>query len=428
MTGAELSKAVPELREQLLLRPGHEVGGVGRGCRPGSCSCSRPTSASSAAGRRAGGPARSTAGCRWPSGCPTASLGWRRPRAGPRWPTAGWRRSAQPRRPTSSGGPVGPSARPGPRWPPSARSRWLSTRDRAGSVPGDEDAVRPTAPWVALLPALDPTTMGWQGRGWYLGPHGPRLFDRSGNAGPTVWVDGHIVGGWAQRPDGEVVHQAPRGRRARGGRRRRPSGCRPHGLVRRHVGQAAVRDPAAARAGGLMLTTADAAALADRFDVGADPSLSGPVARGEQGQIWRLTTSRGAWAVKEPFEAPPPDEAEEEAAFQEAAVAAGVPAPPVVRPRQTAPSSPRPARPRSGSSAGSTCTSAAPWSTLTPSAASSPPSTRCPSRAGSPWTSGTPTRSGPTAGTSSSRSSPTPQPRSRPTWPPTATTSSAWRP
>ena len=49
--------------------------------------------------------------------------------------------------------------------------------------------------------------MGWQGRGWYLGPHGPRLFDRSGNAGPTVWVDGRIVGGWAQRPDGEVVHQ-----------------------------------------------------------------------------------------------------------------------------------------------------------------------------------------------------------------------------
>ena len=80
-----------------------------------------------------------------------------------------------------------------------------------------------------------------------------------------------------------------------------------------------------------MLTTADAAALAYRFDVGTDARLSGPVARGEQGQIWRLTTSRGTWAVKQPFEAPPPDEAEEAAAFQEAAVAAGVPAPTVAR-------------------------------------------------------------------------------------------------
>ena len=64
----------------------------------------------------------------------------------------------------------------------------------------------PTAePWIALLPALDPTTMGWQRRHWYLGDHGPRLFDTNGNAGPTVWCDGRVVGGWAQRRDGEVV-------------------------------------------------------------------------------------------------------------------------------------------------------------------------------------------------------------------------------
>jgi hypothetical protein len=31
------------------------------------------------------------------------------------------------------------------------------------------------------------------------------LFDRSGNIGPTVWWDGRIVGGWAQRPDGEIA-------------------------------------------------------------------------------------------------------------------------------------------------------------------------------------------------------------------------------
>jgi hypothetical protein len=60
-------------------------------------------------------------------------------------------------------------------------------------------------PWIALLPALDPTVMGWVQRDWYLGPHGPALFDRSGNPGPTVWCAGRIVGGWAQRPDGRVV-------------------------------------------------------------------------------------------------------------------------------------------------------------------------------------------------------------------------------
>ena len=68
------------------------------------------------------------------------------------------------------------------------------------SAPGDGPE-----PWIALLPSLDPTTMGWAGRDWYLGPHRPALFDRNGNAGPTIWLDGRVVGGWGQRPDGEVV-------------------------------------------------------------------------------------------------------------------------------------------------------------------------------------------------------------------------------
>ena len=65
----------------------------------------------------------------------------------------------------------------------------------------------PVEPWAALLPPLDPTTMGWYEREWYLGPHRPQLFDTSGNAGPTVWWDGRIVGGWRQRDTGEVVLQ-----------------------------------------------------------------------------------------------------------------------------------------------------------------------------------------------------------------------------
>jgi hypothetical protein len=79
-----------------------------------------------------------------------------------------------------------------------------------GSVlPGDEgpsfDANAGVEPWAALLPGLDPTPMGWKERDWYLGDHAPLLFDATGNVGPTIWWDGRIVGGWGQRPDGEVV-------------------------------------------------------------------------------------------------------------------------------------------------------------------------------------------------------------------------------
>jgi Winged helix DNA-binding domain len=69
----------------------------------------------------------------------------------------------------------------------------------------DLDPVPAPEPWAALLPALDPTTMGWAGRDFYLGSHRPALFDRNGNAGPTIWWDGRVVGGWAQRRTGEVV-------------------------------------------------------------------------------------------------------------------------------------------------------------------------------------------------------------------------------
>ncbi|MFD9894229.1 winged helix DNA-binding domain-containing protein [Amycolatopsis sp. NPDC059027] len=68
----------------------------------------------------------------------------------------------------------------------------------------DLEPVAEPGPWVALLPALDPTPMGWAARDWYVGEHRAALFDRSGNIGPTVWCDGRVVGGWAQRTDGEV--------------------------------------------------------------------------------------------------------------------------------------------------------------------------------------------------------------------------------
>lgn len=72
---------------------------------------------------------------------------------------------------------------------------------------GDLDPGPAVEPWAALLPALDSTPMGWQQRGWFLGEHGPKLFDRTGNVGPTVWWDGRIVGGWAQDKRAQIVYR-----------------------------------------------------------------------------------------------------------------------------------------------------------------------------------------------------------------------------
>ncbi len=71
-------------------------------------------------------------------------------------------------------------------------------------APGDEEPPEPVDPWVALLPGLDPTTMGWKEREWYLPAAATDAFDRMGNAGPTIWADGRVVGVWDQRPDGEI--------------------------------------------------------------------------------------------------------------------------------------------------------------------------------------------------------------------------------
>lgn len=64
---------------------------------------------------------------------------------------------------------------------------------------------KPSPPSVMLLPALDPTPMGWKHRNWYLGEHKGPLFDTYGNIGPTVWSEGRIVGGWAVDSRGDVV-------------------------------------------------------------------------------------------------------------------------------------------------------------------------------------------------------------------------------
>jgi Winged helix DNA-binding domain len=71
-------------------------------------------------------------------------------------------------------------------------------------LPDDLAEVPDPGSWVALLPVLDPTLMGWQGRDFYLGPHRSQVFDRTGNVGTTALVDGRVVGCWVQDDAGIV--------------------------------------------------------------------------------------------------------------------------------------------------------------------------------------------------------------------------------
>jgi hypothetical protein len=81
----------------------------------------------------------------------------------------------------------------------------LDDGSTAWLLPDDLDPVGPVEPWAALLPALDPTTMGWRGRDFYLDPRlRPFLFDTNGNAGTTAWWDGRVVGAWVQDDEGVV--------------------------------------------------------------------------------------------------------------------------------------------------------------------------------------------------------------------------------
>ena len=74
-----------------------------------------------------------------------------------------------------------------------------------GWLSADDPPVGPVEPWVAALPGLDPTIMGWKQRDWYLPSTSMEVFDRAGNGGPSLWVDGRVVGAWAQAKDG-LIH------------------------------------------------------------------------------------------------------------------------------------------------------------------------------------------------------------------------------
>jgi thiamine kinase-like enzyme len=85
-------------------------------------------------------------------------------------------------------------------------------------------------------------------------------------------------------------------------------------------------------AAGLIVLTLEAAGeLAKRFALGGDAQLEGPVARGQLGQVWRLMTAEGSFAVKEWFAGPDAADATRDAAFSELVRAAGVFTPAVLR-------------------------------------------------------------------------------------------------
>jgi hypothetical protein len=74
----------------------------------------------------------------------------------------------------------------------------------------------------------------------------------------------------------------------------------------------------------------DAQEVSDAFGLGRAESLSEPVARGELGQVRRLVTDRGTWAVKEsfePFDVQELADAQTTGAFHVACWQAGIPTP-----------------------------------------------------------------------------------------------------
>ena len=120
---------------------------------------------------------------------------------------------------------------------------------RPGLLLADDIDVVPAPPeWIALLPALDATPMGWFGRGWYLDERGPRTALRLLRQHRPVDLvrrpGGRWMGAAAWRRGG--VAAPARHRRARdrgGGRRGRPA----HGVARGSACCATLSHPAGAR-------------------------------------------------------------------------------------------------------------------------------------------------------------------------------------
>ena len=83
-----------------------------------------------------------------------------------------------------------------------------------------------------------------------------------------------------------------------------------------------------------MIDPSSAIAIAEAFDLAQPARLEGPVARGQLGQVWRLNTPSGDFAVKEWYAEPDVVDVGRDARFVERARAAGVLTPALVRSRR----------------------------------------------------------------------------------------------
>lgn len=95
-------------------------------------------------------------------------------------------------------------------WNKTVTRQALSTLDaeevdlhgRPGIDLPDREAPAVAKPVATLLPALDPTPMGWKHRDWFAAIDPAPLYDAAGNIGPTIWWHGELIGGWASTPTG----------------------------------------------------------------------------------------------------------------------------------------------------------------------------------------------------------------------------------
>ncbi len=114
----------------------------------------------------------------------------------------------------------------------------------------DLDTTSPPGPWAALLPTLDPTTMGWKERAWYLGTHQRSLFDIERQRRPDGLVRRTGRRRLVAAPRRRDRRTATGGRRGRRDARDRVRGRALAGLARRRALETGLSAAVSAGAGG----------------------------------------------------------------------------------------------------------------------------------------------------------------------------------
>ena len=182
-------------------------------------------------------------------------------RPAPSWRGGGCGRTDRARSTTSPGGRSGRRPTCAPRWRHGRRGgghdghRCGCRRRRPGCSADDLDDTpaeaaapgRSASRWPCC-PASTRRSWGGRSAAGTSDPHRGPLFDRNGNAGPTVWVGGRAVGAWSQRAGRRGRHPAARARGHADGRARRRRRRALDGVDGRRPGHPPVPDAARPRA------------------------------------------------------------------------------------------------------------------------------------------------------------------------------------